>query len=143
MNLRCPKCDYDLTGLTVNRCPECGGAFDPIVLAEEQSIRRPRRWVGLLAVLTCAYAPFATWIPFQEHVEWFMLWPVLPGFLVGFLLHPRGPLEFIIMGLVTLILIAGCTWLATRRRWALVATCTLLTAWTSFNAWGAYAVMRM
>lgn len=143
MTLHCPECGYDLTGLRVNRCPECGRAFDPIAPAREQSIRRPRWWVALLAVLTCAYAPFATWIPFQEQVEWFMLWPVLPGFFFGFLLHPRSPLEFIIMGAVTLALIAGCTWLATRRRWALIIVLLLLTLWTSLNAWGGYAAMRM
>lgn len=27
--LRCPQCEYNLTGLTENRCPECGSAFDP------------------------------------------------------------------------------------------------------------------
>lgn len=27
--LSCPTCDYNLTGLTENRCPECGEAFDP------------------------------------------------------------------------------------------------------------------
>jgi hypothetical protein len=27
--LRCPRCEYNLTGLTENRCPECGTAFDP------------------------------------------------------------------------------------------------------------------
>ena len=25
--LLCPHCGYDLTGLTSNRCPECGGVF--------------------------------------------------------------------------------------------------------------------
>jgi hypothetical protein len=27
--LRCPQCDYDLTGLSERRCPECGRRFDP------------------------------------------------------------------------------------------------------------------
>lgn len=26
--VRCPHCDYQLTGLTESRCPECGKAFD-------------------------------------------------------------------------------------------------------------------
>lgn len=29
LGLFCPNCDYDLTGLTENRCPECGQPFDP------------------------------------------------------------------------------------------------------------------
>lgn len=27
--LFCPKCEYNLNGLTEDRCPECGNAFDP------------------------------------------------------------------------------------------------------------------
>jgi len=27
--MRCKHCNYDLTGLADNRCPECGEAFDP------------------------------------------------------------------------------------------------------------------
>lgn len=27
--LRCSRCGYDLTGLSLNRCPECGLEFDP------------------------------------------------------------------------------------------------------------------
>lgn len=35
--LICPECDYNLTGLTENRCPECGIDFDPELLRELQS----------------------------------------------------------------------------------------------------------
>ncbi len=28
--MRCATCDYDLTGLSANCCPECGSPFDPI-----------------------------------------------------------------------------------------------------------------
>ena len=37
----CPRCDYSLTGLRENRCPECGGEFDPDLL-EELVECRPR-----------------------------------------------------------------------------------------------------
>lgn len=30
--LHCPTCDYDLTGLSKNRCPECGERFDRRIL---------------------------------------------------------------------------------------------------------------
>jgi len=32
IDLQCPQCDYNLTGLRDNRCPECGEAFDPAKL---------------------------------------------------------------------------------------------------------------
>jgi hypothetical protein len=44
--LRCPKCDYNLTGVAENRCPECGEAFDP---------------ERLRAILAGAPAPIPIW----------------------------------------------------------------------------------
>lgn len=35
--LYCPKCGYNLTALTENRCPECGNGFDPQVLLKRQA----------------------------------------------------------------------------------------------------------
>jgi hypothetical protein len=34
--LRCPNCGYDLTGLTRDRCPECGASFDRAALIPQQ-----------------------------------------------------------------------------------------------------------
>ena len=40
--LRCPKCDYELTGLKQNRCPECGERFEVDALCEAQ-VNLPER----------------------------------------------------------------------------------------------------
>lgn len=39
-DLQCPLCDYDLRGLTENRCPECGHAFDPDELRRTRAERQ-------------------------------------------------------------------------------------------------------
>lgn len=35
--LCCPTCEYNLTGTTEPRCPECGEAFDPAKLRPPKS----------------------------------------------------------------------------------------------------------
>lgn len=143
MTLCCPKCRYDLTGLRERRCPECGAAFDAAALARGPSIRRPRRWAALVVVLACAYCPFGLWIPFQENPVWWCLWPVMPGFLLGALLHPNEPLEFIVMGAATVVILGAAWYLASRRWWSLMLTATLLLLWAGYNSYGGYAAMRM
>ena len=43
--LRCCHCEYELTGLTIHRCPECGKPFD---VDETMRINRRSTWEYLL-----------------------------------------------------------------------------------------------
>lgn len=96
-----------------------------------------------MVVLLCAYAPFALWIPFQEHAVWWSLWPIMPGFFFGALIHPNAPLEFIVMGASTVVILGAAWYLASRRWWSLALTAALLLPWAGCNSYGGYAAMRM
>lgn len=59
--LHCPACDYNLTGLRENRCPECGRPFDPAELQRSPPLRRPP--IGLrAALLQQLWIPLIFWI---------------------------------------------------------------------------------
>ena len=116
---------------------------------------RKSRYVGttLAVVALCLYAPFS-WLLLIDYpwrggyrIFWLKLWPILPGFLAGFLpgpllFHRHLPYEFHTMGVTTLILLAGLTWLgfSGQRRLATVAGLALLTSIPS--AIIAYGVFR-
>lgn len=68
VGLRCPRCDYNLTGLSAARCPECGTPFDPRELRRRMRFRpiafeRARRWRKVpMFVVTWATVMFAPWV---------------------------------------------------------------------------------
>jgi len=66
--LRCPRCDYNLTGLTRPRCPECGATFTweyVRALAERRpqiAFERARGWARLRGfIVTWATVLLAPW----------------------------------------------------------------------------------
>ncbi|MFO0858296.1 MAG: hypothetical protein U0640_13185 [Phycisphaerales bacterium] len=60
-DIRCPHCEYELTGLTDNRCPECGERF--FIVKREQAVRQHgildtdvSTFIGpLLGVIFCVF----------------------------------------------------------------------------------------
>jgi hypothetical protein len=76
IGLRCPRCEYNLTGLTEPRCPECGTAFgwDDVRRAAacppHIAFERARGWRKVPAfVVTWATVLFAPWIFARQIVQ--------------------------------------------------------------------------
>ncbi len=63
----CRRCDYDLTDLTSEQCPECGQALSGHNVVVGRRPRRPRL-TGLGAL--CIALPLAWWISPLRHVDW-------------------------------------------------------------------------
>ncbi len=54
--LHCPHCDYCLTGLPHERCPECGRAFDLTALRVAKLDRPRLSWSGIARLLLAPIA---------------------------------------------------------------------------------------
>jgi hypothetical protein len=111
-------------------------------------IRSRHLGVALALVSASLYGPFS-WLllvgnctePYRR--QWLNLWPILPGLVPGALgFHPHGWIEFPVMGLVTLGLLIGLTWLGCRggTRLAFAVGTALIVSVPS--AWIAYALFR-
>jgi hypothetical protein len=87
------------------------------------------RWTIAFAVVgVCLWGPFS-WILFitpplsSPQLGWLILWPILPGFFpAGYLFYANGALATPAMGVITLFMISGLTWVGARGWiWLMVA----------------------
>lgn len=157
--LRCPKCDYDLTGAAERYCPECGKGFDPEGLRKYQAGwgGRPRRWVTVVLIILAVYLP-NTWIFWINYpwgggyrMHWATMFPVLPVLLPGaWCYHLFGmPKDIdqlwgmVFLGVICIGLIAVSYRIGGRSRIALAVVTGVVFTLEVFNALGSYALFRM
>ncbi|TXT34184.1 MAG: Uncharacterized protein FD138_1726 [Planctomycetota bacterium] len=83
----------------------------------ERDKKQRRVGLSLTVVAACLYLPFS-WLLVTENnwsdyrLFWLKLWTILPGLIPSaFLFHPNDVAEFIAMGVTTLLLLVGLTWL--------------------------------
>ncbi len=127
--LRCPACDYDLTGSTQAKCPECGASFIPIELRisslkwrEDQAfIDRSVRWTFMAAAILLAIQISIQGIIALKPADYEI--PQSLEFTIGFLLLP-----LVIAGHPLLLLFAVAEFFWARRprvqramMWSLIA----------------------
>ncbi len=106
---RCPRCDYILVGLTVERCPECGRRFSLAQLRKMHLRRKPTPWEDAAKRGALVGRYLKTWRA--------MLRP--PFFL--FLARPTSARRAIAFAVITCLLTtAWCalvTWVDASRGW--------------------------
>ena len=68
----CRKCDYNLTGLTSDRCPECGQELAERAIVQGQRQRRPGM---VLAGVVCLLPACLVIVQILREVDWYELRP--------------------------------------------------------------------
>lgn len=153
--LCCPKCEYNLTGTTEPRCPECGSAFDPSKLRPPRSWWRSRpSWrVTLMGVLLAVYLP-DTWVfwigdSWSGHqLRWVKMFPILPSYVPTATFEHFAGLRFpdmlgstrgfMILGVVTAVTIVVSILIGRRSRRWLLAVCIVMFTFQILNAMACY-----
>ena len=142
VGLRCPHCQYDLSGLSEARCPECGESFDPASLRKRAPwlVRRPNVLLVVVITLLSLYSPFA-WVLDSRWERW---WLIVPGFLPAlFVYGPNdGVAFFVTMGVISVGLLVSFSFLGSRRVWLLMMSTAIALIWSSYSSWVAYVIYR-
>ena len=57
----CARCEYNLTGLTSDRCPECGTEMIPANIVYGERVRQPWLAVTAVGVAVIVMVPIGRW----------------------------------------------------------------------------------
>ncbi len=113
--LYCPHCEYNLTGLTELRCPECGEAFDPEALkAEARRGRLLPREAGSSPWLEAQWKVWLAWIahamfhPVQVARSMPLVYRKEEAYTIG--LQMRLLSSATVLGYLLLFAVLGLTW---------------------------------
>lgn len=149
--LRCPGCEYDLTGASEPRCPECGKVFDPDKLrAEDTWWNRKPSWYTALIVVILAWYLLNTWpLWIQGEIVWSntQIIPSLPALYVAGTCCGRTALLnstpedilFTVLAFISTAMVAASFWIGRRSRRALLSIAIIVLLFQVFTA--TFAVM--